>query len=223
MINVVVVDDHDLVRSGIVRLLDDASAINVIGEANCGEDAVTLCRQLIPDVVLMDINMPGIGGLEATKKVSRANPNIKVIAVTACDDGPFAARLMQAGASGFMGKGAEVDEMVRAILKVHSGQRYISPEVAQRMALKPFQEGSASPFDLLSEREMQTVLMIVNCYKVQEISDKLCVSPQTVNTYRYRIHAKLDIKSDIELTILAMKHGILDAQVTMQYPGLASS
>lgn len=215
MINVLVVDDHDLVRSGIVRLLEDSTSIKVIGEANCGEDAVKLSRELTPDVILMDINMPGIGGLEATRKIARSNPNVKVIAVTACDDGPFAARLMQAGAAGFMGKGAEVDEMVRAVIKVKSGQRYISPEIAQRMALKPFQEGSETPFDQLSEREMQTTLMIVGCHKVQEISDKLCVSPNTVNSYRYRIFKKLGINSDVELTILAMKHGVLDPQLTL--------
>lgn len=210
MIRVLVVDDHDLVRSGIIRLLSDSDNIEVIGEANCGEDAVKLSRELVPDVVLMDISMPGIGGLEATRKIVRYNPDIKVVAVTACDDGPFASRLMQAGAAGFMGKGAEVDEMVRAILKVQSGQRYISPDIAQRMALKPFQDGSDSPFDILSEREMQTTLMIVGCHKVQEISDKLCVSPKTVNSYRYRIFEKLGIDGDVELTVLAMKHGILD-------------
>lgn len=214
MIKVLVVDDHDLVRSGIVRLLADNDNIDVIGEASCGEDAVKLCRDITPDVVLMDINMPGIGGLEATRKVVRYNPDIKVIAVTACDDGPFAARLMQAGAAGFMSKGAEVNEMVRAVLKVHSGQRYISPDIAQRMALKPFQKGSESPFDQLSEREMQTTLMIVGCHKVQEISDKLCVSPKTVNSYRYRIFEKLGIHGDVELTVLAMKHGILDPQTS---------
>lgn len=214
MIRVLVVDDHDLVRSGIVRLLADSDNIDVVGEANCGEDAVKLCRELAPDVVLMDINMPGIGGLEATRKAVRYNPDLKVIAVTACDDGPFATRLMQAGAAGFMSKGAEVNEMVRAVLKVNSGQRYISPDIAQRMALKPFQKGSESPFDQLSEREMQTTLMIVGCHKVQEISDKLCVSPKTVNSYRYRIFEKLGIDGDVELTVLAMKHGILDTQTS---------
>lgn len=212
MIKVLVVDDHDLVRSGIVRLLSDADNINVVGEASCGEEAIKIARDQEIDVVLMDINMPGIGGLEATRKLARSHPDLKVIAVTACDDGPFAARLMQAGAAGFMGKGAETSEMVLAIRKVHSGQRYISPEIAQRMALKPFQEGSESPFDVLSEREMQTTLMIVSCNKVQEISDKLCVSPKTVNSYRYRIFEKLGIDGDVELTILAMKHGILDPQ-----------
>lgn len=210
MIRVLVVDDHDLVRSGIIRLLGDSDRIEVIGEANCGEDAIKLSRDLTPDVVLMDISMPGIGGLEATRKIVRYNPDIKVVAVTACDDGPFASRLMQAGAAGFMGKGAEADEMVRAIIKVQTGQRYISPDIAQRMALKPFQDGSDSPFDALSEREMQTTLMIVGCHKVQEISDKLCVSPKTVNSYRYRIFEKLGIDGDVELTVLAMKHGILD-------------
>ena len=212
MIRVLVVDDHDLVRSGIVRLLADSDNIDVIGEANCGEDAVKLCRELVPDVVLMDINMPGIGGLEATRKAVRYNPDLKVIAVTACDDGPFATRLMQAGAAGFMSKGAEVNEMVRAVLKVNSGQRYISPDIAQRMALKPFQKGSESPFDQLSEREMQIATMIVSCNKVQDISDKLCLSPKTVNSYRYRIFEKLGITSDVELTLLAVRHGILDTE-----------
>lgn len=215
MIKVLVVDDHDLVRSGIVRLLSDAKGMDVVGESSCGEDAVKLCRELAPDVVLMDISMPGIGGLEATKKILRANPETKVIAVTACDDGPFASRFLQAGASGFMGKGADTKEMVNAILKVRSGQRYISPDIAQRMALKPFQDASESPFDALSEREMQTALMIVGCHKVQEISDKLCVSPKTINTYRYRIFEKLEIDGDVELTILAMKYGMLDPQLTV--------
>lgn len=206
------VDDHDLVRTGIIRLLEDTDKISVIAEANCGEDAVKLCREISPNVVLMDINMPGIGGLEATKKIIRFNPDVKVIAVTAHNDEPFAARFMQAGAAGFISKGAGVKEILNAILKVHSGQRYISPEIAQRMALKPFSEQGASPFDLLSEREMQTVIMIVSCNKVQEISDKLCVSPKTINTYRYRIFEKLGINGDVELTILAIKYGIVDLQ-----------
>ena len=209
-----VVDDHELVRSGISRLLTDAKGIEVVGEAASGEEAVQFAKDHSPDIILMDIRMPGIGGLEATRKITRHNPDVQVIAVTACDDNPYATRLLQAGAAGYITKGADADEMVRAIMKVKSGQKYISPEIAQRMALKPFQQDQTSPFDDLSEREMQITLMIVGCQKVAEISEKLFLSPKTVNSYRYRIFEKLEIDSDVELTLLAMRHGLVDPAAT---------
>ncbi|MBU2038222.1 MULTISPECIES: UvrY/SirA/GacA family response regulator transcription factor [unclassified Thalassolituus] len=214
MIKVLVVDDHELVRSGISRLLTDAKGIEVVGEAASGEEAVQFAKEHSPDIILMDIRMPGIGGLEATRKITRHNPEIQVIAVTACDDNPYATRLLQAGAAGYITKGADADEMVRAIMKVKSGQKYISPDIAQRMALKPFQQDQTSPFDELSEREMQITLMIVGCQKVAEISEKLFLSPKTVNSYRYRIFEKLEIDSDVELTLLAMRHGLVDPAAT---------
>ncbi|MCB2387852.1 UvrY/SirA/GacA family response regulator transcription factor [Thalassolituus alkanivorans] len=214
MIKVLVVDDHELVRSGISRLLTDAKGIEVVGEAASGEEAVQFAKEFSPDIILMDIRMPGIGGLEATRKITRHNPEIQVIAVTACDDNPYATRLLQAGAAGYITKGADADEMVRAIMKVKSGQKYISPDIAQRMALKPFQQDQTSPFDELSEREMQITLMIVGCQKVAEISEKLFLSPKTVNSYRYRIFEKLEIDSDVELTLLAMRHGLVDPAAT---------
>ncbi len=209
-----VVDDHELVRSGISRLLTDAKGIEVVGEAASGEEAVQFAKEHSPDIILMDIRMPGIGGLEATRKITRHNPEIQVIAVTACDDNPYATRLLQAGAAGYITKGADADEMLRAIMKVKSGQKYISPDIAQRMALKPFQQDQTSPFDELSEREMQITLMIVGCQKVAEISEKLFLSPKTVNSYRYRIFEKLEIDSDVELTLLAMRHGLVDPTAT---------
>ena len=213
MIQVLVVDDHDLVRTGIRRLLEDAKDIRVVGEAESGEIAVQQAKTLKPNVVLMDLRMPGIGGLEATRKLQRVDPSIRVIAVTALEEDPFPSRLIEAGASGYITKGADCKEMIKAIRLVHSGQHYISAEIAQKMALKPFQpQGSSSPFDVLSEREMQIALMIVNCIKVQEISDKLCLSPKTVNSYRYRLFEKLKINSDVELTLLAVRHGMLDTQ-----------
>lgn len=210
LIKVLVVDDHELVRSGISRLLTDAAGIVVVGEAASGEDAVQFAKEHQPDIILMDIRMPGIGGLEATRKILRQNPDIHVIAVTACDDNPYASRLLQAGASGYITKGADADEMMRAIIKVKSGQKYISSEIAQRMALKPFQQDQESPFDGLSEREMQIALMIVGCQKVAEISEKLFLSPKTVNSYRYRIFEKLGIDSDVELTHMAVRYGLVD-------------
>ena len=211
MIRVLVVDDHDLVRTGISRMLADISGLQVIGQADSGEDAIRKARELKPDVVLMDVKMPGIGGLEATRKLLRSYPDLKVIAVTICEEDPFPTRLLQAGAAGYLTKGAALEEMVQAIRMVFGGQRYISPQIAQQLALKSFQpQLSESPFDLLSEREIQIALMIANCQKVQSISDKLCLSPKTVNTYRYRIYEKLSITSDVELALLAVRHGMVD-------------
>lgn len=199
MIKVLVVDDHDLVRTGITRMLADIEGLQVVGQADCGEDCLKLARELKPDVVLMDVKMPGIGGLEATRKLLRSQPDIKVVVVTVCEEDPFPTRLMQAGAAGYMTKGAGLEEMVQAIRQVFAGQRYISPQQHD------------SPFDSLSEREIQIALMIANCHKVQSISDKLCLSPKTVNTYRYRIFEKLSITSDVELALLAVRHGMVDA------------
>lgn len=211
MIKVLVVDDHDLVRTGIRRMLADISGLQVVGEAESGEEALRRVRELRPDVVLMDVKMPGIGGLEATRKLQHSHPDTRVVAVTACEEDPFPTRLMQAGAAGYLTKGAALEEMVQAIRQVFAGQRYISPQIAQQLALKSFQPKTDSPFDLLSEREIQIALMIAGCQKVQDISDKLCLSPKTVNTYRYRIFEKLGITSDVELALLAVRHGMVDA------------
>lgn len=210
-IKVLIADDHDLVRTGISRMLGDVEDISVVGEATSGEDAISLCRKDPPDVILMDIKMPGMGGLEATKKIVRQHPDVKIVAVTALDDNPFPARLMKAGALGFVTKGVEFNIMVDAIRSVAQGKRYICPQVAQQMALDAFdQKDQDTPFDSLSERELQICIMIVNCQKVPEISETLSVSPKTVNSYRYRIFEKLSVNGDVELTRLAMRHNMFD-------------
>jgi len=210
LINILLADDHDLVRLGIKRLLTDATGITVIGEAETGEEAVKLAKQLKPNICLLDANMPGIGGLEACRRIIRHNPDIRVIALTVHTDEPYPSRFLQAGASGYLTKGTGVDEMVRAIRQVNSGQRYISAVVAQQLALKPFDATKESPFEILSEREMQVMLMITSGEKVQLISETLCLSPKTVNSYRYRLFDKLDVDSDVGLTHLAIRHGIID-------------
>jgi len=216
LICVLVVDDHELVRSGITRMLADNPDIDVVGQASSGEGAIEFVRKQRPDIVLMDIRMPGIGGLEATRRILRIDDSIRVIVVTACADDPYPTRVMQSGASAYITKGADIQEMVRAIRQAHSGQRYISPEIAQKMALKQIsgnkdENGELSLFERLSEREMQIAMMVVDCLKVQEISDKLCLSPKTVNSYRYRIFEKLEISSDVELALMAVRLGLLDA------------
>lgn len=213
MIRVIVVDDHQLVRIGTRRLLEDIPGIEIVADAGSGEEAVELVKHHKPDVVLMDIQMPGIGGLEATRRCLRAHPEVKVLAVTIYEDEPYPSKLLNVGASGYLTKKADVDEMLLAIRKVVSGQRYISAEIAQQLALRPYSEDESSPFDTLSSREMQITLMVIMGHKVQEISEKLSLSPKTVNSYRYRVFEKLDLKNDVGLTKLAIKHGIIDAEV----------
>ncbi len=206
------VDDHDLIRAGIKRLLADQSGLKVVGEAESGEIAINVARKTTPQVVLMDVKMPGIGGLEATRKLLRIDPDIKILVLTACDEDPFPSRLLQAGAAGYLTKDCGVDEMVQAIKAVNAGQRYISPVIAQQLALKHLSDNEASPFDVLSERELQVMIMITSGQKVQDISTKLCLSPKTVNSYRYRLFEKLNINSDVELTHLAIRYGLLDPE-----------
>lgn len=212
MINVFLVDDHELVRTGIRRLLEDVRGIKVVGEADSGEAALKWCRQNHADIVLMDMNMPGIGGLEATRKLLRYSPDAKIIVLTIHTENPFPTKVMQAGTAGYLTKGAGADEVVNAIRMVNSGQRYISPDIAQQMALSQFSTSSDNPFKELSERELQIMLMITKGQKVTDISEQLNLSPKTVNSYRYRLFSKLDINGDVELTHLAIRHGMLDTE-----------
>ena len=206
------VDDHDLVRLGMRRLLEDASGIKVVGEAKNGEDAVRLCRKTAPNVVLMDVKMPGIGGYEATRKLLRMDPDLKVLVVTICTNDLFPSRLLQVGAAGYMTKTADADEMIRAIRAVNAGQRYISPHIASRMAFKLVSDVEETAFESLSERELQVALMITMGMSVQEVATKLCLSPKTVNSYRYRIFEKLGVRNDVELTLLAIRHGLVEPE-----------
>ncbi|MDU7912743.1 MAG: UvrY/SirA/GacA family response regulator transcription factor [Klebsiella grimontii] len=189
MINVLLVDDHELVRAGIRRILEDIKGIKVAGEACCGEDAVKWCR---------------------------ANPVVadaKVIMLTVHTENPLPAKVMQAGAAGYLSKGAAPQEVVNAIRCVASGQRYIASDIAQQMALSQIEpEKAESPFASLSERELQIMLMITKGQKVNEISEQLNLSPKTVNSYRYRMFSKLNIHGDVELTHLAIRHGLCNAE-----------
>lgn len=216
MIRVLVVDDHDLVRNGICRLLEDRSVqdgVTVVGEAATGEDAVEKAKLLEPDVVLMDVNMPGIGGLEAVRRLQSHHPAVKVIVVTVHAEGPFPKRLLEAGASGYLSKGCHIDEMIEAIKVVQQGGRHISADIAQRLALSMLPGGDESPFDKLSQREMQILLMITQGHKSQVISEKLCLSPKTISTYKSRLHDKLKVGNDVELIRLAIQHGLLEEEM----------
>lgn len=208
-IKILVADDHDLVRTGISRMLSDDPNISVISEASCGESAVANARKLRPDVVLLDVNMPNIGGVEATKRIKQIDDNIKVLVVSSLTTQPYPTMLLKAGVNGYITKGTPIDEMIRAIKKIHSGGKYFSHEVAEQLAQSVLDD-APSPLDVLSEREKQVLMMVVNCQSVQEIADRLFVSAKTVNTYRYRIFDKLGVDSDVKLTHLAIRHGLID-------------
>ena len=214
MIGVLLVDDHKLVRTGIKLMLDKTADIRVLGEASSGEEAVERARALKPQVILMDVSMPGIGGLEATRKLAMSLPDAKVIVLSAQTAEPFPMRLMEAGASGYLTKDTAEDEIVTAIRRVHAGERYIAAEIARQLALQAVNRTAGSPFDQLSAREMQVMIMATKGHSVQEISDKLHLSPKTVSTYRSRLFEKLGVANDVELTRLALRYGVIEEQAS---------
>ena len=207
MIKIMLVDDHELVRTGVRRLLEDNPDLKIVGEACSGEEAISLVKDLKPDVILMDLNMPGIGGLETTRKIKHFTPEVRIIIVTMVDDTMYPQRLLKAGASGYLTKGAKSEEIMRAIRDVMVNKRYISPDLAMKMATSV--DDDKSPFDELSERELQVLMMLMEGQRVSDISSKLFISPKTVSTYRSRLHEKLGVKTDIELTRMAIEHGII--------------
>lgn len=210
LIKLMLADDHDLVRTGLRRLLEDVELIQVVAEVTSGEEAIQALRDTAVDVILMDINMPGMGGLEATRKILHKYPQIKVIIVTMNEDEVFAQRLLKAGAAGYLTKGCKITEITHAIREVMANKRYITPQIAQQLALSDLKsEEERSPFTDLSERELQVMMMIMEGRKVNEISETLCLSPKTISTYRQRLFTKLNINSDVELARLVLRHGVL--------------
>lgn len=209
MVKILLVDDHELVRTGIRLILERVAGFVVVAEAKSGEDAIRYCRKDAPDIVLMDVNMPGIGGLEATKQIVRLSENTRVICLSMHTENPIPAKVMQMGASGFITKDAEPEEMIRAVHKVAAGQKYVSPDIAQQIAIGKLDFNDANPFEQLSDRELEITLMLVKGQRVPGIANSLNISAKTVNTYRYRMFEKLDISTDVELTHLALRYKLI--------------
>ncbi|KTC98933.1 response regulator GacA [Legionella geestiana] len=210
MIKVLIVDDHALVRMGIRRLLDDLPDVEVVADAESGEQALQMVKQHQPHVVLLDMKMPGIDGWEVTRRLKKSSPQVKVIAVTAVCAEPLPARVLQLGAMGYLTKECGAGEMAAAIRRVYQGEKYLSAEIARKMAISSLEEPRESPFSQLSEREMQVMLMITSGMMVQDIANRLFLSTKTINGYRYRIFEKLCVKNDVELTFLAMQHRVIE-------------
>lgn len=215
MIKLMLADDHDLVRTGMKRLLEDIHDFEIVAEATSGDEAVSLARQHEPMVILMDINMPGMNGIDASKKILQRHKTVKILIVTMSEDESVAQRLLKIGAAGYLTKGSSIKEIEHAIREVIANRRYLTPQIAQQLALASTKsEEQQSPFEDLSERELEVMSMILDGKKTNDISDRLCLSPKTVSTYRYRLYNKLDIQSDVELARLAIRHGMLQKDET---------
>lgn len=207
MIRVLLVDDHKLIRVGLGKLLQAESGIEVVGEAGDGETALQLARELSPDVVVLDINMPGMNGVEATRRLTRLEPTPRILIVSVHSQDPVPARLLEAGAAGYLTKDAAADEIVAAVRQVHAGRRFLSADIAREIALGSV---GGSPLAKLSDRELEVMLLVANGYGIPEIAERLHLSPKTVATYRYRLFDKLDLRNDVELARYALRHGLVE-------------
>ncbi len=208
-IRVFLIDDHALVRTGIKMILAGETGIEVVGEAESGEIALPLVRQLKPDVVLCDLHLPGVSGLEVTERIVRSGLGTKVVIVSVLEDGPLPKRLLEAGASGYVGKGGDAQELVRAVHDVAMGRRYLGTTIAQNLALANL-EGSESPFDALSPRELEVALLLTQGLRQEEIARRLCLSAKTINTHKARLFEKIGISDSIALARLASQYGLLE-------------
>lgn len=211
MIQVLIVDDHELVRAGLRRILEDSPQIREILETSTGEKAVEMCRRHRPEVVLLDIHLPGLSGFEITHRLQRASPDSKVIVLAQHAKSPFPTRLLDAGASGYLTRDCDAGELLEAIDTVRRGGRYIGMEAAKQLALSILPGTAESPFDELSAREMEVMLKLTEGNRVPDIASMMCLSPKTVATYKYRIYDKLGTRSEVDLVRMAMRYGIVEA------------
>lgn len=208
MINVLIADQHTLSRSGIRRLLDDEADVTVVAEAGRIEQVLAAVRLGKIDVLLIDVNLPGMDSVEAARRLLRIDDALKIVVLGAHASGPYPVHLFKVGIAGYLTRASTGEEMVACIRKVCRGQRYVGPDVAQTLLLDHMQDGSA-PLGCLTQRELSVLVLLSQGHHRREISDKLCVSPKTISTYRTRLMRKLGARSDVELTHLSLRHGLI--------------
>ena len=208
-IRVFMVDDHALVRAGMRMILAGETDIEVVGEAESGEAALPLIRKLKPDVVLCDLHLPGISGLEVTERIVRGIEGTKVIVVSVLEDGPMPKRLIEAGASGYVGKAGDSAELLRAVRDVSRGKRYLANGIAQHLALAGL-GGEVTPFDSLSPRELEVAMLLVQGLRQEDIAQRLNLSAKTINTHKTRLFQKMGIGDNIALARLCAQYGLMD-------------
>ena len=211
MIRILLVDDHAVVRTGFRLLLQARPDIAVVGEAESGEAACQRYVELSPDVVIMDIAMPGMGGIEALRRIRAHDPQARVLALSAHDDPMHARRALREGALGFLSKRSAPEALLEAVAGLGAGQRYIDPRVAQKLALEDIEGKESSPVKRLSEREFDVFIRLARGASVQRIADDLRLSASTVGTHLYNVKQKLGVSNQSELTLIAIRHGLIEA------------
>jgi two-component system invasion response regulator UvrY len=211
MIRVLLVDDHAVVRTGFRLLLQSIGEVSVVAEAESGEDACRLYSELEPDVVVMDIAMPGMGGLEALRRMRARHPQVRVLTLSAHDDPMHARRCLAEGALGFLSKRSAPEALVQAVTVVASGRRYLDAALAQKLALADFDGASKSPVERLTEREFEVFVRLAGGATVQRIAQDLKLSASTVGTHLYNIKQKLGVENQSELTLIAIRYKLIEA------------
>lgn len=206
---VLLADDHTMVRLGFRLLLEGAGA-EIVGEADSGETALRAYDETRPDLLVMDVSMPGIGGLAALERLRAAHPAARVLMLSAHHDAVVPVRALRLGARGYLCKRATPDEFLRAVGRVAADQRYLDPELAQAVALAQL-SGAASPLETLSEKELAVFMQLAQGRSVNAVAEKFFVSPSTVGTHLYHIKQKLNLQNAAEMALLAMRSGLIEA------------
>jgi two-component system invasion response regulator UvrY len=211
VIRVLLADDHAVVRTGFRLLLQTQSDVSVVGEAASGEAACQLYAELAPDVLVLDLAMPGMGGLETLKRIRAKHAQARVLALSAHDDPVHARRALQEGALGFLSKRSAPETLLEAVTIVAAGRRFIDASLAQKLALAEVEGAGKSPVERLSEREFDVFMRLAQGATVQKIADDLKISASTVGTHLYNIKQKLHVVNQSELTLIAIRHGLIQA------------
>ena len=208
-INVILADDHAVVRMGFRLLLQDTNDITVVGEAESGEEVIKLLNTVEADIIVMDLSMPGIGGLETISRIVSKDKSPKILILSAHEDAIHPKRSLKAGANGYLSKRGAAEELIQAIRQIHAGNMYIEPSIAQKVAMSQM-GGETSPVEVLSEREFDVFMALANGKTVNQIAETLHLSPRTVGTHLYNIKQKLNASNQTELALIAIKSGLMN-------------
>jgi DNA-binding NarL/FixJ family response regulator len=212
MIRVIVADDHAVVREGLKQIVAEVPDMTVVAEAATGDETLAAAREVQADILVLDLSMPGRGGLEVLREVRHLRPDLPVLVLSVHSPAQYGIRMLRSGASGYMTKESAPEELVLAIRKVVDGGKYLSAEMAERLADHLSQKGPGRPHELLSDREFEIVRRLALGKKISEIAEELALSPKTVSTYRRRAMAKLNVETNAELTHYALEEGLIGPQ-----------